>query len=338
MPPVTSPMATGRLGLLLPPMPPLASPRENGRTSGTIHRHPFGSTGWVTSLASAAEDAGAAGVWASDHLFWGRPAGECLTTLAVAAAATCVAAVGTCVLQLPLRTPAVVAKQAAALQVLSGGRFVLGVGAGSHPGEYELAGVSFHTRGKRLDAGIAALRAAWATATRPGDYRLEPAPTVPVWVGGSSPAALRRAATTGDGWVPLFIGHEEFAAALGRLRRTAVDAGRSADAVLPSVVMVAAVGPDVARARAAGTAWLAALYGIPARAFVRHLVAGPAAHCAEAAARYVVAGAAHVAVLMAGDDAMGQFRALAAAYDRLGTPDRSAVVRARDVAGVGVGA
>ncbi len=335
MPPVTSPMATGRLGFLLPPMPPLVSPRENGPTSGTTFRHPFGSTAWVTSLASSAEDVGAAGVWATDHLFWGRPAGECLTTLAVAAAATRVATVGTCVLQLPLRAPAAVAKEAAALQVLSGGRFVLGVGAGSHPGEYDLADVSFHTRGQRLDAGLAALRAAWATAGGPGDYRLEPAPTVPIWVGGSSPAALRRAATVGDGWVPLFIGHEEFAAALGRLRTTALEAGRGADAVPASVVMVAAVGPDVARARAAGTEWLAALYGIPARAFARHLVAGPAGYCAEAAARYVEAGAAHVAVLVAADDALDQFRALAAAYDRLGTPDGPALLGARDVAGVG---
>ncbi|HTX62325.1 MAG TPA: hypothetical protein VMD28_01710, partial [Acidimicrobiales bacterium] len=108
-----------------------------------------------------------------------------------------------------------------------------------------------------------------------------------------------------------------------------------ADAVLPAVVMVATVGNDAPAAAEAGAAWLAALYGIPARAFGRHLVAGPAEHCAEAAARYVSAGAVHVVVLVAGDDALGQFLALSAAYDRLGTPPVPTAVCRRDMAGVG---
>lgn len=288
---------------------------------GSTYDPTRGTTEWVARLASAAEDAGAAGVWASDHLFWTRPVPECLTTLAVAAGATREAAIGTCVLQLPLRASAAVAKQAASLQVLSGGRFVLGVGVGSHRGEYELAGVPFSTRGKALDAGIEALRAAWGTAERPGGYRLQPAASVPVWIGGASTAALRRAASKGDGWMPLFVGPAQFAELLGQLRAWSHQAGRPLDAVVPAVVMVVAVDDDPAAAATAGTAWLAALYGIPAKAFGRHLVAGPAAQCAEIAARYVAAGAAHVVVLVAGDDALGQFRALAAAYDRLaGSP------------------
>jgi alkanesulfonate monooxygenase SsuD/methylene tetrahydromethanopterin reductase-like flavin-dependent oxidoreductase (luciferase family) len=327
MPLVTTPLAAGRLGLLLPPMLPAVSPKGAGPTTSSNPDLTVGSTNWVTALAQTAEDAGAAGIWASDHLFWKRPAGECLTTLAVAAAATSSAAVGACVLQLPLRAPAAVAKQAAALQLLSGGRFVLGVGVGSHPGEYDLAGVPFHTRGKALDAGIAALHDAWRTADQPVGYRLEPAPPVPVWVGGSSPAAVRRAATAGDGWVPLFIGPERFATTLEELRKATGAAGRRADAVFPAVVMAATVGDDRARARAAGTAWLAALYGLPAKAFERRLVAGPADHCALAAARYVAAGAAHVIVLVAADDALGQFRALAAAYDGLGVLDEASGAR-----------
>jgi alkanesulfonate monooxygenase SsuD/methylene tetrahydromethanopterin reductase-like flavin-dependent oxidoreductase (luciferase family) len=277
----------------------------------------------VTALAVAAEEAGAAGIWASDHLFWGRPATECLTTVAVAAAATRRAAVGCCVLQLPLRAPAAVAKQAAALQTLSGGRFVLGVGVGSHAGEYALAGVPFHTRGDALDAGIASLRRAWGTADRSDiRYRLEPAAPVPVWIGGSSPAALRRAALHGDGWVPLFLGPEEFGASLGRLRELVGAAGRSPEAVVPAAVMVVTVGNDARRARASGTAWLSSLYGIPPRAFDRHLVAGPAEHCAARAAAYQDAGAAHVIVMVAADDALSQFRALVAAHEGPGAPWR----------------
>ncbi len=311
----TLPLLSGRLGLLLPPMYPVGSPTL-GSTASANTGTTFGTTSWVSELALGAEIAGAAGVWASDHLFWRRPVPECLTSLAVAAAATRRVAVGACVLQLPLRSPAVVAKQAAALQALSGGRFVLGVGSGSHPTEYALAGVSFGTRGALLDAGISAVRSAWGTAEQPDAYRIDPAGAAPVWVGGTSPAALRRAGRVGDGWVPLFVGPERFAEGLASVREVAADAGRSPDAVVPAVVMVATVGDDTARARAAGTSWLSSLYGLPAKAFDRHLVAGPANHCAAAAAAYVDAGAGHVIVLVAADDALGQFRALAAAYDR----------------------
>ena len=329
--PATSLLTKGTLGLLLPPMLPIATP---GITSGRRDDPTIGSTDWVATLASAAEDAGAAGVWATDHLFWKAPAGECVTTVAVAAAATRSAVVGTCVLQLPLRAPAAVAKQAAALQLLSGGRFVLGVGVGSHPREYELAGAPFHTRGKALDAGIAALQDAWATSGRHSDYRIEPAAPVPLWVGGSSRAAIRRAAASGDGWVPVFVSPEELAVSIGELERATVAAGRSFDAVFPAVVMVTTVGDDPVGAAAAGTRWLSALYGIPPKAFGRHLVAGPAEHCALAAARYVNAGAAHVIVFVAGDDVLEQFRALTAAYDRLAIPG-DPLASVQDMAGVG---
>lgn len=326
MPLLSPPVSPGRLGMILPPMPPVSG----SRTSGTTISPTFGSTSWVSELVAGAEAAGAGGVWATDHLFWGRPAPECLTSLAVAAAATRHAALGTCVLQLPLRAPAAVAKQAASLQALSGGRFVLGVGAGSHEREYELAGVPFHARGQALDAGVAALHAAWRTAEGPGGYRLEPAAPVPVWVGGASPAAIRRAATVGDGWVPLFLPPEQFAASLARLRDLAAAAGRDPGALVPAVVMVVSVGEDVRQTRSEGTAWLSRLYGIPPKAFERHLVAGPPGHCAAVVGAYVEAGAAHVIAFVAGDDALGQFRALAGAYGGLGTRAREVADEARD--------
>jgi len=237
---------------------------------------------------------------------------ECITTLCVAATATRQSVLGTCVLQLPLRSPAAVAKQAAALQLLSGGRFVLGVGIGDHPGEYERAGVDFATRGRALDEGMAALRRAWRTAGEPAPaYAQEPtAPTIPVWVGGSSPAALRRAAASADGWVPLFLSPEGYATALARLREAAVAAGRASDAVLPAVVVPVCVGVDPGT-HDRGTGWLASLYGIPPKAFGRHLVAGPADRCAERVRRYLDAGAEHVAVMVAADGAVDQFAALA---------------------------
>ena len=106
---------------------------------------------------------GADALWACDHLFWHGPSLEPMTALAIAATATDTATLGTCVIQLPLRQAPVVAKQAASLQTLTRGRFVLGVGVGSHAGEYEQAGLDYHARGRQLDAGIAELRRSWAS-------------------------------------------------------------------------------------------------------------------------------------------------------------------------------
>src|SRR6185437_5714934 len=196
---------SGSVGLILPTTQWAFSPGQSGSTLGANKGTTNGVTDWLVETCRAAEAAGAGALWAVDHLFWPSPMLECLTTLTVAATATRTATLGTCVLQLPLRRPAAVAKQAAALQLLSGGRFVLGVGAGSHPGEYEMAGVDFGDRGRQMDVGIAEVRAAWASAGEPDvDYRQEPAPApVPLWVGGSSDAARRRAARAADGWVPL---------------------------------------------------------------------------------------------------------------------------------------
>jgi alkanesulfonate monooxygenase SsuD/methylene tetrahydromethanopterin reductase-like flavin-dependent oxidoreductase (luciferase family) len=238
-----------------------------------------------------------------------------MTRLAIAAGATRRAMLGTCILQLPLRQPAAVAKQATALQLLSGGRFVLGLGVGIHEGEYVQSGVDYSRRGQLMDAGIAEIRDAWATA---GDteirYRQEPgSPTIPIWVGGASEAARRRAAAVADGWVPLFITADEYGGALQSLRAETVAAGRPADAVEPAVVVFAHVGPE-GEARQKGCQWLSDLYGIPAKAFERHLVAGTSETCAAGLARFVQAGARHIIVMVAAPNAVQHFGYLRSAF------------------------
>ncbi len=252
-------------------------------------------------------------MWAVDHLFWPHPINECLTTLAVAAAVTRRPTLGSCVLQLPLRHPAVVAKQATALQHLSDGRFVLGLGVGSHEAEYVRAGVNFHTRGRLMDEGIASLRDSWADDTST-TYGMAPhASRVPLWIGGASSAARRRAAAVGDGWVPLFLTADDYGPALGALRRETEEAGRQADAVDTAVVVFVRVGPE-GDAYQDGLAWLSDLYGLPTRAFERHLVAGPSEDCAAALGRFVEAGAGHIVVMVAGTDAISQFGLLRSAF------------------------
>ena len=250
-----------------------------------------------------------------DHLYWPHPIGEALTTLAVAAVATTRPTLGTCVLQLPLRQPSAVAKQATALQLLSGGRFVLGMGVGSHEEEYDRAGVDFHRRGRLMDQGVAGLREAWAPPVADTDYVQQPeAPPVPLWFGGASAAARRRAAAVGDGWIPLFITPDDYAPAVDALRREVTGNGRDPDAVEPGVVVFACVGDDDTAAR--GADWLSELYRVPAKAFRRHLVAGSPDACAGALRRYAEAGARHIVVMVAGSPAVDQFGLIRAAFVR----------------------
>lgn len=290
--------AAGDLGLVLPTFPQYGSGVPD-----------------VAGLAARAEAAGATALWACDHLFWHGPTYECLTVCALAQASTVECRIGTAVLQLPLRAPASVARAAATLQATSRGRFVLGVGAGMHRGEYERAGVPFATRGRSLDAGIDAIRAAWSVGA--GRYRQLPeVHRVPVWVGGSSTRAVARAARSGDGWMPIFLAPDELAAGNRALTTELAARGRPPRAVTRAALVFVSVGPERTAARE-GRAWLASLYRLPERRFSRHLVAGDAHRCAEALGRVRASGAAHIAVSIAGDAAIEPFRELAAACDEM---------------------
>ena len=306
----------------------------------------------LAATCRGAEDAGAGALWACDHLFWHRPALECLMALGAAAAATERAALGTCVLQLPLRSAAVVAKQAAALQHLCGGRLVLGLGVGNHEGEYEAAGARFASRGRDLDRGIDELRAAWMPggalasgralgsgsplgsgdtpgsgsalgsgrmpgsgdtpgSASPGYVQLPEPDRVPIWIGGSSEAALARAARRGDGWIPLFLSPARYSSAMERLSEEASKAGRDPRGIARAVVIFASVGnlPD---ASSRGLSWMSSLYGLPPRAFARHLTAGPPRACADEIASFYEAGAEHVAVFLTDDEPLHAFEEIAA--------------------------
>ncbi|HUZ09181.1 MAG TPA: LLM class flavin-dependent oxidoreductase [Acidimicrobiales bacterium] len=265
----------------------------------------------LAAICRDAEAAGAGGLWAIDHLFWPRALLECLTALTVAATATSTVPLGSCVLQLPLRQPAAVAKQTGTIQQLSGGRFILGVGVGSHRDEYEAAGVDFSRRGRSMDQGIDALRLAWASGDESDlAYRQSPASApVPVWIGGSSTAARRRAARTGDGWVPLFLSPDQYAQDLARLRDETGAAGRDPGDVTAATVVFVHVGPEDSALRQ-GCEWLSSFYGIPPKAFARHLVAGSARSCAERLVGYADAGAEHVVTMIADDHAVDHFAEL----------------------------
>jgi probable F420-dependent oxidoreductase len=164
---------------------------------------------------------------------------ESLATLGYIAAVTSRVTLGTEVLVLPQREPTLVAKQVSTLDTLSGGRMRLGVGVGWQESEYEALGEEFHTRGKRMDDAIQLLRAYWGEAHvsfssehyRAVEMAMEPKPPqgarLPIWIGGYSDAAFRRAGRLGDGWVASRVSDEESARrALDAIRRHAEEAGR----------------------------------------------------------------------------------------------------------------
>ncbi len=228
-----------------------------------------------------AEELGAGALWTCDHLFWHGPCLEAMMTLAVAATATERTTLGTCVVQLPLRQAPEVAKQAATLQALTLGRFVLGVGVGSHEGEYQQAGVDFHHAGSTARCrhpratAVLGVRAGGQPMRHRGSRRgaLSAASRAVAgagmggWlVGGRSPAG-RRIGRWVDAVVPDPGRLRTGARAAGQGGRRA---GRPVDAVTSSMVLFVSIDDDAAQSRRRGTRWMSSLYGIPAKAFERH--------------------------------------------------------------------
>jgi probable F420-dependent oxidoreductase len=138
---------------------------------------------------------------------------------------------------LPQRQTVLVAKQAAALDVLSGGRLRLGIGIGWNPVEYEALGQNFKDRGRRSEEQVQLLRKLWTEDSVTFDGRwdkvtdagINPLPIqrpIPIWFGATDERALRRLAKLGDGWFPLMASDEKCRAALEKIRGYAREDGR----------------------------------------------------------------------------------------------------------------
>lgn len=186
--------------------------------------------------ARHAEELGFADVWVSDHVV--HPAAQSypspylldpLASLAFAAAATERIGLGTSVLVVPMHNPLELANYLASVDVLSGGRLTVGVGVGWSEAEYAALGHRFDDRGARLDEAIDLWRAAWrddpvsfhGEHTSFDDVRVLPKPAhdIPVWVGGGSERAYRRAVTKGDGYHAVGLKPDEVAPVVERIRR-----------------------------------------------------------------------------------------------------------------------
>jgi alkanesulfonate monooxygenase SsuD/methylene tetrahydromethanopterin reductase-like flavin-dependent oxidoreductase (luciferase family) len=171
---------------------------------------------------------------------------EPFTTLAWLAGQTRQIRLGTTVLILPYRHPLLTARMAANLNDLSGGRLVLGVGVGWARQEFDALGVPFRERGRLTDLHLLAIRAAWADSE---DYRGGP---IPIWIGGNSDAALRRAVRLGDAWHPLRFTPGWLTEALGRFKAIAAELQRPQPALMPRIALQLTTAPVTGEDRLAG--------------------------------------------------------------------------------------
>jgi probable F420-dependent oxidoreductase len=210
----------------------------------------------LRDVAEAADELGYHVVFTAEHLIYpqeirtpypygGRfpyavtdPVLDVPTTLAWVAAVTRHVRLGASVMVLPYHEPIALAKALATIDVLSGGRLMVGVASGWLREEFDLLGVPFRERGARTDEYLAALRALWTEerVTYRGRFvRLEDAaffpkpiqkPHPPIWIGGSSAAAFRRVGRLGDGWLAVPRTPAELAMDVAAIRREAEAAGR----------------------------------------------------------------------------------------------------------------
>jgi probable F420-dependent oxidoreductase len=226
----------------------------------------------IVQLARKAEEWGFASVWVHDHVFnaahvfrriGDKPYYEPLTLLSYVAACTQRVGLGTSVLVLPYHNPLRLAKIAATLDVLSGGRLILGVGVGGVPQESEALGSPYAERGAITDETIAIMKELWTKddPTYQGKYYrfsgmpFSPKPLqkphIPILIGGNSRAAIRRAVRLGNGWHPFSISPAAVGEGINYLREHALSLGREV-AELPISVSLP-LGNPTPRGDALGT-------------------------------------------------------------------------------------
>jgi probable F420-dependent oxidoreductase len=236
---------------------------------------PFGTAEGARALGAALEGNGYESAWTVEHVVVpkgyestypydpsGRmPGGEeipfpdPLLWLTYLGAVTTRLTLATGILILPQRNPLVLAKECATLDQLTGGRFVLGIGAGWLAEEFDALGIPFDDRGRRTDDHIGALRAAWGEQPARydgemvsfGDVYALPRPAggaVPIVVGGHSPAAARRAGRLGDGFFPAVGRDDQLAGLLDTMRAAATEAGRDPDAIEVTTIGLNLLGAD----------------------------------------------------------------------------------------------
>lgn len=288
----------------------------------------------VVEIAPRAEALGFDSVWVGDSVL-AKPRLEPLSTLAAVATRTEAVDLGTAVYLPTLRDPVHVAHQTATVDQLSGGRLSLGIGVGIGPGvaaEYGNLDIPYEERGRRMDELLEVLVGLWSgdQVTYDGQYYaiedasigFGPARTPPIYVPSAAfdpaegfPAPIRdRIAAHADGWLPIGLSPDTYAAGLASVREFVADGGRDPDAVDPALYLDVVVGEEeraLQEAREFYDRYYPAQDTLTDEQLHARGVFGPPARVAEALADYEDAGAERVVVRFTATDQRAQLRRFA---------------------------
>ncbi len=264
----------------------------------------------LVDFAVRAEALGFDSIWAADTLL--RPVIEPFTMLSAVATATERARVGTAALLPALRRPIQTAQAIASLDLLSGGRLTVTVGAGfprRSEVEYGLSEVPWPGRFARLDETVALWRHLWTnegpTSFHGAVFRFDQVPESlkpaqpggpPIWLGGATPAALARAGRRYDGWLPYPPEPADYGAGLEQVRKAAVEAGRATAAITPALFVTVLITDDPAVGRRALQEYVQASYRMPLEVVetIQLLVTGPIESVTQQLDRFIDEGAGHI--------------------------------------------
>lgn len=317
--------------------------------TGTAQWGPADDPRELIAFGRRAELLGFSSLFVNDSLV--SPRIEALTMLAALAPATEAVTLGTGALLPFLRRPVQTAQSLASIDLLSGGRLTVAVGAG-FPGRfgrplYTLSELPWERRFARLDETVALWRAVWdGAASFHGEIlRFSGIPPMtrpfraggpPVWLGGAAPAALARTGRMYDGWLPYPPDPAEYTSGLRDVREAAAAAGRSAGDITPALFVSVHIADDIDSGRQALDAYARATYGMPLEELekIQAVVTGTADQVGERLAQYVAAGARHIVGRLGALDLRSQreqlerfaelIPALRTAAGRAEAPDREA--------------
>ncbi len=276
----------------------------------------------VIEDAQHAEDLGFDFLGCGEHLFFYGPTPNAFAMLAAAAGATTRIRLVSSVTLLPLYPAAIVAKIAATIDVISQGRFELGVGSGGeYPPEFAAAGVDLGTRFRRTDEGLHVVRSLFSggSVTFRGEYNtlsglaLDPPPRQPtgppIWLGGRKPAALRRAGRHADVWMPYMVDPSQLGDGLRRVRDAAAESGRSSSSVSAALFVWTSVDDDPTWARNNGIEVVSKAYNQDFAPLAdRYLLIGDPTAFAKRIDEYARAGAESVLFQIAANNRIDRRR------------------------------
>lgn len=267
----------------------------------------------IVAYGRRAEELGFDSLWAWDHMFLGSrrpfPFLESLTTLTVLATATERVELGTGILVLPLRGAAELAKIAATIDAVAGGRLSLGMAVGWYEREFDACGVPFKRRGRIFEENLALMKDFWTGELVSGEARGLPFRNVimlpkperrpKLLVGGYVDKVLKRVAEKSDGWLTYFYEPDAFGQAWRRIRAYAEEAGRDPDELENVAQLVVCIEDSFEAADRKARAFIDDYFDLPewSESTAESAIRGTPEQCAEQIARQLDAGVQHICLV-----------------------------------------